>query len=160
MRSLSNELSRLPQLPIPELLARYAEVFGETTNTRNKPWLVRRIAWRLQANAHGGLSDHARQRAEELANDADLRKNPPRKQDPGTETTTTTHSPQRIDSRLPIPGTILTREYKGQSIEVHVLAQGFEYAGTVYKSLSAVAKVITGTHLNGFRFFQLTEETR
>ena len=48
--------------------------------------------------------------------------------------------------RLPMPGSVITRDYKGQKLHVKVLAQGFEYDGDEYKSLSAVAKVITGTH--------------
>jgi hypothetical protein len=58
------------------------------------------------------------------------------------------------DSRLPPPGTILTRPYKGQPLQVRVLPGGFEYEGQVYRSLSAVAKHITGAHCNGFLFFQ------
>lgn len=59
------------------------------------------------------------------------------------------------DARLPSEGTSLTREYKGRQIEVRVVENGFEYAGDRYKSLSAIAKVITGSHCNGFRFFRL-----
>ena len=53
-----------------------------------------------------------------------------------------------------MPGTILTRDYKGQTLQVEVLAEGFAYAGQVYKSLSAVARAITGAHCNGFHFFR------
>ena len=93
-------------------------------------------------------------RAALLANDADLRLNPPpRTLPPDPE-------PDRVlpfsrDARLPVPGTLLTRLYKGRQIQVQVLAQGFEYEGTVYSSLSAVATAITGSHLNGYRFFHL-----
>ncbi|OWK39939.1 DUF2924 domain-containing protein [Fimbriiglobus ruber] len=59
------------------------------------------------------------------------------------------------DERLPPPGTIITRPYKGRTLHVRVLATGFEHDGTVYTSLSAVAKAITGSHCNGFRFFRL-----
>ncbi|HEV3436989.1 MAG TPA: DUF2924 domain-containing protein [Gemmata sp.] len=59
------------------------------------------------------------------------------------------------DERLPTPGTILTRKYKGDTVQVKVLTEGFEYAGEVYGSLSAVAKAITGNHCNGFLFFRL-----
>ena len=64
----------------------------------------------------------------------------------------------RADDRLPMPGTIITREYKGQMLQVRVLAKGFEYAGEVYKSLSAVAKAVTGSHCNGYAFFRLEKE--
>jgi len=62
------------------------------------------------------------------------------------------------DNRLPMPGGEITREYKGQKLIVRVLQHGFEFEGAVYKSLSAVAKAITGTHCNGYLFFRLTKE--
>ena len=63
-------------------------------------------------------------------------------------------SPPAADRRLPAPGTVLTRNYKGALLHVRVLPGGFEYQGLAYKSLSAVAKAITGAHCNGFLFFQ------
>ena len=59
------------------------------------------------------------------------------------------------DTRLPVPGTVLTRPYKGRQIRVQVLANGFEFEGEVFRSLSAVAKKITGGHCNGYLFFGL-----
>src|SRR5271165_4140708 len=76
--NVHQEVAALQRLGAKQLRARYAEVFGETTPAHNKTWLIRRIAWRLQALAEGDLSERARRRAEELANDADLRLNPPR----------------------------------------------------------------------------------
>ena len=64
----------------------------------------------------------------------------------------------RAVARLPLPGTIITRPYKGETLQVRVLPKGFEYQGDVYKSLSAVAKAITGTHCNGYLFFRLGKE--
>src|SRR5260370_29949765 len=68
----------LERLTMAELRARYAELFGECTAVKNRTWLLRRVAWRLQALAEGDLSERARQRAAELANDADLRTTVPR----------------------------------------------------------------------------------
>jgi hypothetical protein len=59
------------------------------------------------------------------------------------------------DQRLPPPGTILVRDYKGQSLQVRVRSDGFEYEGQVFPSLSAVAKEITGSHCNGYHFFRI-----
>jgi hypothetical protein len=59
------------------------------------------------------------------------------------------------DERLPPPGTVITRRYKGDVLHVKVLPHGFEYEGEVYSSLSAVAKAITGSHCNGYLFFRL-----
>src|SRR5438046_6580902 len=74
----SGTIAGLQRLTMPELRARFAELFGETTAAKNRTWLLRRVAWRLQALAEGDLSERARQRAAELASDADLRTTLPR----------------------------------------------------------------------------------
>ncbi|MGE0759247.1 MAG: DUF2924 domain-containing protein [Pirellulaceae bacterium] len=71
--NVGKEVAALQRMTVRELRTSYAEVFGETTRAGNKPWLVKRIAWRLQSQAEGDLSERARQRAAELANDADVR---------------------------------------------------------------------------------------
>ena len=147
------EVAALKQMTVAELRARYAEVFGEATQAGNKTWLIKRIAWRIQALAEGDLSQRARRRAAQLANDADLRLTPPRQGQAQYNGTASRREP--LDGRLPPPGTILTRPYKGQTLRVRVLNQGFEHQGTVYPSLSALAKAITGSHINGFLFFRL-----
>ena len=73
LESLAVEIAALPRLRVSELRVRFAEVCGEPTPSHNKVWLVKRIAWRLQARAEGDLSERARRRAEELTADADLR---------------------------------------------------------------------------------------
>jgi hypothetical protein len=156
--NIVNEVALLQRLSIAQLRQRFAELFGEATAASNRTWLIKRLVWRLQALAEGDLSDRARRRAEELARDADLRLNPPR---PKTCTPAEPHAlvaptPSAADPRLPPPGTILTRPYKGQLVQVQVLTDGFAYAGSVYPSLSAVAKVVTGTHTNGYHFFRNT----
>ena len=74
--------------------------------------------------------------------------------------TVTTRLRTHHDSRLPLPGSLLARDYKGQTIVVKVLDDGFEYDGRVFTSLSAVAQEITGAKWNGFAFFQLANETK
>jgi hypothetical protein len=156
--NIVNEVAALRRLSIAQLRQRFAELFGEATNASNRTWLTKRILWRMQALAEGDLSERARQRAAELARDADLRLNAPHNK----TTTPSTPTPQPdsiaapIDQRLPPPGTILTRPYKGLLIQVQVLTEGFAYAGRIYPSLSAVAKNITGSHTNGFHFFRNT----
>jgi len=153
--NIGKEVAAMQRMTVAELRGKYAEVFGEETRSRHKKHLIRRIAWRLQANEEGDLSERARRRAAELAADSDVRLTPP----PKTETARGPRKVRNIsisqDDRLPLPGTILTREYKGQTVEAKVLPDGFEYAGEVYRSLSAVARAVTGTHWNGFHFFQL-----
>ncbi len=153
------ELAALQRLSVKDLRGRYAELFGEPTNANNRAWLIKRIAWRMQSLAEGDLSERARQRAAELANDADVRLNPPKialavSREPVATGTLAT----KADGRVPPPGTVLTRKYKGEVLQVMVLPEGFEYQGNVYGSLSAVAKVITGSHCNGFLFFKLAKQ--
>jgi hypothetical protein len=157
--NVGKEVAALQRMTVKELRARYAEVFGEETPARNKVWLVKRIAWRLQALAEGDLSQRARRRAAELACDADLRLSPPKAKPASAESQQTNIASLRLklDDRLPLPGTIITREYKGEKLQVKVLPHGFEFEGEVYKSLSAVAKAITGAHCNGYLFFRLNQ---
>ena len=75
--NVGKEVAALQRMTVKQLRERYAEVFGDETRTGNKAWLVKRIAWRLQAMAEGGLSTRARQRAAELATEADIRMTPP-----------------------------------------------------------------------------------
>jgi hypothetical protein len=155
--NIVNEVAALERLSVGQLRQRFAELFGEATQASNRTWLVKRIAWRMQALAEGDLSQRARQRAAELARDADLRLNPPQHQTIATiATPEPVRTPAPADPRLPPPGTILTRPYKGQLVQVQVLTEGFAYAGHVFPSLSAVAKAITGSHTNGYHFFRNT----
>jgi hypothetical protein len=161
--SMAKQLADLKHLGVAALRSRYAEVFGEATRAGNRAWLVKRIAWRLQAQVEGDLSQRARQRAAELANDADLRLSPPRPRaeaaPAGNDAVFSADSfHAALDSRLPPPGSILTRKYKGQVVQVLVLERGFEFEGKTYRSLSAVAQVVTGSHCNGFLFFNLLKK--
>src|SRR5204863_5811666 len=112
-------IAALQRLTMQELRVRYTELFGETTSAKNRTWLLRRVAWRLQALAEGDLSERARQCAAELANDADLRTTVPRvkPQAPTPEVFQPSPTIPMPDSRLPMPGTILTRDYKGQALQ-------------------------------------------
>ena len=135
-------------------------MFQEETRSRHREHLFRRIAWRLQALAEGDLSARARGRAHEIARDADLRKIAPRDffqlNGEPVRTTRGNRNRREQDSRLPLPGTLLSREWKGRTILVEVLARGFRYESRPYSSLSAIAVAITGTRWNGLAFFGLT----
>jgi hypothetical protein len=159
-QNLEKEVARFRQMSVIELRARYAELFGEPTGVTNKGWLCKRLAWRLQARAEGDLSERARRRASELACDTDLRLLPPRqphaKSSERGEGLAAVMAQDRPDPRLPPPGTVLVRKYRGESMQVKIMPDGFEYQGESYLSLSAVAKAITGSHCNGFLFFRLS----
>jgi len=153
---VEEEIEVLRRMTVPQLRERHRELFGQPTGTHNKLHLIRKIAWRLQSLAEGGLSERALQRAAELARDADARVRPPKEFSlaHGGNAVTVPLGESR-DSRLPPVGTSIVRPYKGRRLQVTVLADGFEYDGRRFRSLSAVAKAISGSHCNGFRFFGL-----
>jgi hypothetical protein len=157
-------IEQLRQLTIADLRLKYFEVFGEQSRSANRGFLFRRIAFRLQARAEGDLSERARRRALEIADDSDLRLQVSKSlfgdianhksisaADVGK------HRSRPRDSRLPIPGTVLTRQFNNRRIVVTVLDDGFEYQSKRYGSLSAVAREVTGTRWNGLSFFGLAE---
>ena len=151
------KIEDLRRLPVSGLRQKYREVFGEESRSNHKDYLFRRIAWRLQALAEGDLSERTRRRALEIADDADLRICAPKSflsPEAAARTSMTSLTPTS-DRRLPAPGTLLTREFKGTTIVVKVLADGFEYEDRHYKSLSAIASEVAGTRYNGFLFFGL-----
>ena len=155
---IEREVATLKRLTVAQLHMRYGEVFGEQPRSRHRVWLIRRIAWRIQAAKEGGISERARRRALELANEADLRVTAPRGLSVKTEAAHTRGSEPSSDQRLPMAGTQLTRQYKGRTVVVNVLSDGFEFEGRVLPSLSAVAKAVTGSHWNGFHFFGLSKQ--
>ena len=154
---MQRELGKLEFMKVKQLAKRYEELFGQPCRSHNKQYLVRRIAWRLQCNLEGGLSERAKRRIEELADDAEVRLTPPTNHKLSTPTDGKKISPEEIgrDRRLPPQGSCIQRVYKGKVLQVSVLADGFELDGKKYKTLSAIAKEITGSHMNGFRFFKL-----
>ena len=165
MNDIATEMAALDGMTTGELAERYAELHGQPCRTRHRAYLIRKIAWRIQANAEGGLSERARRRAAELANDADVRVMAPKTMicPPQVGESATVARPsstgggKSTDPRLPAPGSAIVRVYKGRTHRVVFLedGSGFEYEGERYRTLSAVAKRITRTHINGFRFFKL-----
>jgi Protein of unknown function (DUF2924) len=146
------EIDALRRQSVGQLRVKYLKVFGHDSRSNHKQFLVRRIAWRLQANTEGDLSERARERALALADEADLRIRTPEfflKELSGAA------ARKQRDPRLPPPGTFIAREFHGQSVSVEVLENGFRYQERVYKSLSAVARHVTGVQWNGFLFFAL-----
>jgi hypothetical protein len=113
------EVEALRRLSVTGLRQKYLDVFGEESRSHHKDFLFRRIAWRLQAIAEGDLSERARRRALEIANDADLRIRAPKQvglqnASAASRTVVGVINGKR-DIRLPEPGTLLTREFKGQT---------------------------------------------
>ena len=134
------QIAALKTTPTQDLQAQWRELFETEPPRRNRGYLESRIAYRIQELAHGGLSPATVARLEALGEtldggDATVRK-------------------RRVDDR-PVAGTRLIREYQGVEHCATVLADGYEYQGRPYKSLSAVARAITGTRWNGPLFFGL-----
>ncbi len=133
-------LAALKTASTPELKQQWRELFGREPPAFNRPYLVSRLAYRVQELAYGGLKPETRARLEALGEQLDggnvvLRR-------------------IRADSR-PLAGTKLLREHAGVEHAVTVLTDGFEFEGRPYKSLSAIARAITGTRWNGWTFFGL-----
>ena len=150
---LRQEIESLRKLKTKALKLRYQELFQEESTSSNHQHLFRRIAWRLQARAEGNLSERARERAAQLAEDVDLRLRAPgrfwKQLGDGKD------SSVARDPRIPAVGTVLQREHQGKTIAVTVLDEGFDHNGRTYGSLSAIAHHATGTRWNGFSFFHL-----
>ena len=152
-KEIEQEIQALRNLKTKALKVRYRELFGEESRSSNHTHLFRRIAWRLQALAEGELSECARDRASELASDVDLRLRAPatfwRQLE---QNRAEAKSCAGRDPRVPVAGTMLERQYRGKTILVKVLEDGFEYEGRRYESLSSIASSVTGTRWNGFPF--------
>jgi Protein of unknown function (DUF2924) len=158
------EIESLRRATVSELRAKFLQVFHEPTVSRHRQHLFRLIAWRLQALAEGDLSERARKRALAIARDADLRRVAPhdflKLAGQPVQATPSGRSRHRLDSRLPLPGVVLRRQWKGQTILVEVLEDGFRCQDRHFSSLSAIALAITGTRWNGLAFFGLTRPSR
>lgn len=151
--STRSELVALDTMTVGELVGRYHALFGVSTRTRNKVYLRKRIAWRIQELAEGGLSPRALARIEELAPQAPARWRE-RIATPGAARVLAGEREKvQRDPRLPPPGTVITRIHDGVEHKVTVLAEGFEYNGERHRSLSKIARLIAGTSWNGFAFF-------
>lgn len=157
--SMVARIAALRAMGVLQLRDEYLAAFGEPTRSRNREWLFRSVAWQIQALAEGGLTERAKRRAAELARDCDVR---PRRDVPKPVDPAEPKGPTRIvamhpvtDPGRPLPGSVLARAYKGKEVRVRVLDVGFDYEGRVFKSLTAVAEAVTGSHWSGALFFGL-----
>ncbi len=151
MTTLAQQVRALQTLTAMELAGRYMEVFGKPPRNKNRAFLLRQVAWKVQERALGGLSDRARARLDELVAHVEVPLQPREKPQPRAVV-----EPVRAEPAAPMPGTTLVREWRGQQLRVEVRESGFEWNGVTYTSLSATAKAITGSAWNGRLFFGLT----
>ena len=161
---IPQQLAGLRGMTVSQLRERYREVYGEPSRSRNKDYLRKKVAWRIQELAEGGLSDRARARIDELSAHVPVRwrssGNGAAPTAPAGASAPDAAAPGTRDLRLPEPGTVITREHGGVEHRVTVLEDGFEYRGERFASLSKVARAISGTNWNGYLFFSLQRRTR
>jgi len=150
--TLIDAADKLRVLSVAELRARYLELFGEETTSRNKDYIFKRIVYRLQERKYGGLTPRARERAALLAEDAPIRRRLSPRADVPEALQKATHD---RDPRLPPVGTELRRTFDDAEYVVTVHEDGFLFRGSRYRSLSLIAREITGTRWNGYGFFGL-----
>lgn len=139
------KVAALPQMPMAELAAMWEELFQVKAPKYNKPYLVKRLAYRLQEIAHGIDSGIIEKRLEQYAKESlseNLRK------------------PSGKGIHMPVAGTRLVRIHNGIEHRVTVLDNGFEYNGAHYRSLSHIAREITGTNWSGPTFFGLVRRNK
>jgi hypothetical protein len=135
------QVAGLPKLSVKELQKLWRDVFGEEPRCLQKTWLVRRLAYRLQEIAYSTDTAKLEKVYEEAANGKACRKRN-----------------RSDDVWMPVAGTRLTREWQGEEHQVTVLVNGFDYRGQRYRSLSIIARTITGVRWSGPRFFGLKRE--
>jgi Protein of unknown function (DUF2924) len=141
---IEDEIAHLRGLDFEGLRARWRSLTGRAAPAHvPKTLLLRVLAYRVQAAALGDLDKASVRLLERLATEGP------------SSGRSTVPVPDRVGLR---PGTVLVREWEGRPQRVLVLAEGFAFNGTTYRSLSAVARAITGTRWNGPRFFGLREE--
>jgi|TARA_Y100000310_G_C20089025_1_gene537362 hypothetical protein len=147
-----NQILALKEMKSEELLRKYLEIFDDQRpKINNAEYLRKKISYRIQEIAHGGLSEDAKTRLEQLITVYDPINNRLLRKTTGKESSVKI----KRDRRLPIPGSIITKIYKGVEIKIKVLEKGFEYDGKTYRTLSQVANVLSGNHWNGYLFFGL-----
>ena len=149
MSTIAQRIRELQDMTTAQLAEHYEDVFGQPPRVRNKAFLRRRVAWKIQELKFGGLSEPAKARLDQLITQIDLPLGDPGPARPRRAT--------RNGAKAPLIGTTLVRRWHDQDLRVEVQANGFEWEGTLYRSLSAVARAITGANWNGRLFFGLTK---
>jgi Protein of unknown function (DUF2924) len=141
--SVLAQLAALRDAPAPALKAKWRTLFDTEPPPYNRRFLESRLAYRIQELAYGGLKKETVERLRVLGKQYAGK--------PGTR-------PKGRSQRLPIAGTRLIREWQGTEHCARVRGDDFEYQGRPYKSLSAIARKITGVRWNGWVFFGLKSD--
>ncbi len=142
-KTVLRQLAELQEMPYPALKEHWRSLYGTEPPAYKRDHIICRLAYRIQELAFGGLPDETKAELERIAYEDESRRqdNPARR--------------GKSKGTRPLPGTRIVRDWNGQRHEVTAVDGGFEYKGRKYKSLSAIAKVITGAHWSGPQFFGL-----
>ena len=163
---MPSQLAALETMNVPALAEKYRQLYGEPTRSRNRAYLKKRLAWRIEANFQGDLSQGAIARIQQLGDQLPERWQM-RLGQPASEPAAASDAATKLDAalsiatteprdpRVPPVGTVVRRVFDGKTHEVTVCVEGFEYEGRKYKTLSAIANQIAGSRWNGFLFFGL-----
>ena len=143
--SVLRQVAALDGMSTPDLKTRWRELYGKEPPGFNRQFLIKRLSYRVQELAYGGLQPETRDRLTRVLKEEGFN---------AIGVKTGRRSVNGSEKRL-TPGTVLVREYEGDLHHVNVVTDGFEYRGMNFRSLSAVARRITGTRWNGPRFFGL-----
>ena len=155
--SITAQIAALRRMTVAELLGEWLRRYGEPTRSRNRVYLWKRLAWRIQELRHGGLSDGAKQQIDALVPDGFTRARRPNVAAPGA---VPEQRPAR-DPRRPSPGTVIVKRYKHRELRVVVREDGLELDGTMYPTATALAKAVTGSKsINGNLFLGITKRKR
>jgi Protein of unknown function (DUF2924). len=153
MQKLIEEIKSLKTLTAEELSEKYKMLFGsDKAPALKKDLLIREIAYKLQSGDSASAKDFRAYantinplgKLIEKTKNNSLKKSEKLQKDKNYR-----------NLRLPLPGTLITKEYRGKKIQIKVLEAGFEYNNKIYKSLSKIANEISGSHINGYKFFKL-----
>ena len=160
--SVIRRIHALQQMSVAQLRCEWERLNGEPTRSRNRDYLWRRLAFKEQELANGGLSDRAKARIDQLAPELFTRSKTPREAlDAAVEANKETAPRSKRDPRLPTPGSVIRKVYKGSELRVTIRDDGVEFEGRVFSSLTAVAKHVTGCHsINGRLFWNLVARKR
>jgi hypothetical protein len=146
--SVLTQIAGLSSLDHNGLNDLWRTLYGKEPPAYNRQFVISRLAYRLQEIAYGGLSDETKTKMKDVLASSNM----------GGKKSTSNKTKQRIRKRdMPIYGTRLVRDWNGHRYEVIAVPGGFEYDGMLYRSLSAIAKAITGTHWNGKLFFGIAK---
>jgi hypothetical protein len=157
--SIAARIANFQQMSVGELREEWRKLFNEEPRSRNRVGLWKRLAWRIQELEYGGLSERAKKRLEELMPTAELALRVPHGFMKDAAALPVIADRRVRDPRIPPPGTVLLRTYKNRKLAVTVLDDGFEWEGREYRSLSALAREVTGcSSLNGLAFFGLNRK--